>query len=494
MLRQFISQGRFASLRVRALIPLSTTALMAVCPAPPGLAPHGWCYAAIFAGVVLALILEPLPPAAVGLIGVTAVAALGRWALFSPLELAAPGFDPAARSIAWALSGFANATIWLSFAAFMFATGYQKTGLGNRIALMLVRALGSRTLTLGYAVMLADVVLAPFTPSNTARSAGTVYPIVRNLPPLYDSHPNTPSSRRIGGYIMWVALAATSVTSTLFLTALAPNLLAVELIRKTTGLEITWTQWFLAAAPAGLALLATLPLLVYRLYPPDIAEGGQAPDWAARELAVLGPVSRQELLLAALVLLAILLWIFGGNALSPTTTALLVVSLMLLTGVLSLDDVVSNHEAWKALVLMATLVTMADGLNRTGFVRWLAEGAAGQLTELPPMAMVLALVAIYFFAHYLFASITAHVTAMMPIMLAVGAAIPGVPLFGFAMLLALSHGLMGVLTPYATTSGPVYLGSGYITSGEFWRLGGAFGVVFLTTLLMLSGPFVLWRP
>ncbi len=74
--------------------------------------------------------------------------------------------------------------------------------------------------------MLADVLLAPFTPSNTARSAGTIYPIIRNLPPLYDSHPNTPSARRMGGYIMWTALAATSVTSSLFLTALAPNLLA----------------------------------------------------------------------------------------------------------------------------------------------------------------------------------------------------------------------------------------------------------------------------
>lgn len=166
---------------------------------------------------------------------------------------------------------------------------------------------------------------------------------------------------------------------------------------------------------------------------------------------------------------------------------------MLLTGVLSFDDVISNQEAWKALVLMATLVTMADGLNRTGFVRWFAEAMVGQLSVLPPLAMVVALVTIYFFAHYLFASITAHVTAMMPIMLAVGMAIPDFPLFAFAMLLALSHGLMGVMTPYATTSGPVYLSSGYITSKQFWRLGAALAVIFLMALLLLSGPFLLWR-
>jgi L-tartrate/succinate antiporter len=138
-------------------------------------------------------------------------------------------------------------------------------------------------------------------------------------------------------------------------------------------------------------------------------------------------------------------------------------------------------------------VTLADGLNRTGFVRWFAETAAGHMSILPPVPMVLTLVTIYFFAHYLFASITAHVTAMMPIMLSVGAAIPDFPLHGFAMLLALSHGLMGVLTPYATTSGPVYLGSGYITSADFWRLGAMFGAIFLIVLLGISGPLLLAR-
>ncbi len=478
---------------LRAFAPVCVALLIALVPAPPGLPQHAWYFAAIFSGVVLGLVLEPVPPAAVGLIGVTVAAVLARSVLFTPAQLAVPGFDAAGRAIEWALSGFANSTVWLSFAAFMFAAAYQKTGLGRRIALLLVKFLGGRTLTLGYAVMLADTILAPFTPSNTARSAGTIYPIIRNLPPLYDSHPHLPSARRIGGYLMWVALTATSVTSSLFLTALAPNLLALELTKAITGLEITWLQWFVAAAPAGVALLAVLPALVYVLYPPEIAAGGQAPGWAGRELAALGPASWPEILLAVLVLLAVALWIFGGRQLSPTTAALVVVCLMLLTGLLTFDDVVSNHEAWKALIMLATLVTLADGLNRTGFVLWFAQGAAAQLSSLPITLMLLAMVAIYFLAHYLFASITAHVTAMMPIMLSVGAAIPNFPLADFALLLALSHGLMGVLTPYATTSGPVYLGSGYITSAEYWRLGAVFGTIFLVALLALSGPFLLWH-
>jgi L-tartrate/succinate antiporter len=177
--------------------PLSVAVLIALAPAPHGLPAHAWYYFAIFAGVVVGLILEPFPAAAVGLMGVTATAVLSKWALFSPIELARPDFSAASRSIEWALSGFANSTIWLSFAAFMFAVGYQKTGLGRRIALLLVRALGGRTLSLGYAIVLADAILAPFTPSNTARSAGTIFPIIQNLPPLYDSHPFSPSARKI---------------------------------------------------------------------------------------------------------------------------------------------------------------------------------------------------------------------------------------------------------------------------------------------------------
>lgn len=155
--------------------PVALAVLIALIPAPAGLAPHAWLYFAIFAGVVVALVLEPLPGALIGLVGVTLVALLSPYVLYSAAELARPGFRPANASLTWALSGFSNGTVWLIFAAFMFALGYEKSGLGRRIALLLVRAMGRRTLTLGYAIALADLALAPFTPSNTARSGGTIF-------------------------------------------------------------------------------------------------------------------------------------------------------------------------------------------------------------------------------------------------------------------------------------------------------------------------------
>ncbi|HBN59020.1 MAG TPA: anion permease, partial [Halomonas sp.] len=309
-----------ASLRSRwpLLAPLATTLVIALLPTPAGLPPHAWYFFAIFLGCVVGLILEPLPGAVIGLVGVTLVALLSRWVLFSPEQLANDGFNAANQAFAWAVSGFTNATVWLIFGAFMFALGYEKTGLGRRISLWLVHAMGKRTLTLGYAVMIADGILAPFTPSNTARSAGTIYPVIRNLPPLYDSHPNDPSMKRMGSFLMWTAIAATCVTSSMFLTALAPNLLAIALTESATGIHISWGQWFVAVVPVGVLLLLLVPLLCYWLCAPEVKAGHEISDWAKGELQNLGPLTRHEIVLVIMVVTALLLWIFAGDRVSAS--------------------------------------------------------------------------------------------------------------------------------------------------------------------------------
>ena len=474
----------------KALAPIAVAAAIALSPTPEGLAPHAWYYFAIFAGVIVALMLEPLPGAAIGVIGVTLATVLSPWVLYSPAELGKAGFSPANSALGWALSGFANSTVWLIFAAFMFALGYDRTGLGRRISLALVKKMGRRTLTLGYAVTFADVVLSPFTPSNTARSGGTIFPVIKNLPPLYGSLPNDPSSRRIGGYLMWTAIAATCITSSMFVTALAPNLLALEFARKIAKVDVSWTQWFVAYAPVGIALVLLTPLLVYWIYPPQVKEGTEVPAWAAKELDTLGAFSRRELLLAGLVIVALVLWVFGDKWINATTVALAVIVLMLMTGVLSWDDMLGNKQAWNTLVWFATLVALADGLNRVGFVKWFADAVGAHMGGLSPTVAMIALVLVFFFTHYLFASITAHATALLPVMLAVGATIPGIDMPAFVTLLVLTLGIMGILTPFATGPSPIYYGSGYIASRDYWRLGLIFGVIFIVALIAVTVPWL----
>ena len=229
------------SIRWRSWAPLAVGAALLISPVPAGLGADAWHYLAIFVAVIAGLVLESMPAGAVGLIGLT-VAALSGWVEKDP-----------AKALRWALAGFSETTVWLIVGAFIFAIGYRKSGIGRRIALRLVRALGRKTVGLGYAVLLADLLLAPATPSNTARSGGTIYPIVSNIPKIYGSEPG-PTAGRIGTYVMWTAFAATAVTSSLFLTALAPNVAGLAIAKKTVGIDVTWGQWFIGFLPLGLLL------------------------------------------------------------------------------------------------------------------------------------------------------------------------------------------------------------------------------------------------
>ena len=462
----------------RFIAPILVWAAIFVLPNPATLSLGAWRYFALFAGVIVALILEPIPTAAVGFVGVTLAVILG-YVTASPAD-----------SIAWGLTGFSDTTVWLIFGAFVFSLGYEKTGLGRRVALFLVRLLGGRTLGLGYAITIADLIIAPFTPSNTGRSAGTIFPIIRNIPTLYGSEPGD-TARKFGAYIMWTAFAATAITSSMFLTGLAPNPLALTLVKQTVKLDISWSQWFMGFLPMGVLLLVLMPLIIYFIYPPQIKTSKEVPVWAKQELSKMGAISTREVMMGALVLIALGLWIFGGSYVNATAVVLIVISLMILSRIVTWEDITSHKQAWNVLVWFATLVTLASGLSRVGFVSWVAKGVAASLTGLSPLVILGLLVAFFFIVHYMFASLTAHTTAVLPVVLAAGAAIPGMPVTVLALLLVYSLGLMGVITPYATGPAPVYYASGYISRKDFWLLGLIMGILYLAALLVIGMPYLL---
>ena len=205
--------------------------------------------------------------------------------------------------------------------------------------------------------------------------------------------------------------------------------------------------------------------------------------------------------MAALVVLAVFLWIVGSNGdialpvlgsqfIDATGVVLLANALMLVTRVVEWDDVLGHKGAWNVLVWFATLVALADGLNRVGFVGWVARGFAARLAGTPPVATMALLVVFFFFVHYMFASLTAHTAAVLPVVLATGMAVPGLPLDVFALLLVYSLGLMGVLSPYATGPAPVYYASGYVSPRDFWVLGFVFGAIYLLALLGIGIPYL----
>ncbi|MCX8201212.1 MAG: anion permease [Candidatus Caldarchaeum sp.] len=462
---------------LKGVIPILLGVIIAVIPPPAGLQLNAWLYFALFAAVIAGLVLEPIPAAAIGVIGVVA-------ATVSGLVFPKPG-----DAVRWALSGFSNTIVWLIFAAFLFAYGYNKTGLGKRIALYFIRFLGGRTLGLAYAIGLSDIALAPFMPSNTARGGGTIYPIISNIPPMYGSKPGDGTERKIGSYIMWNAFAINCVTSSMFITALAPNLLVVSLA-AAQKITLEWLPWFIGFAPVGLLLVATVPLITYKLYPPEIKRSPEVTQWASQELSKLGRISIKEIVFLGGVVLALLLWTLGTDFIDATATALLVVSIMLVARIFDWRDILSNTAAWNVLVWFGTLVTLADGLARVGFVKYAADAFTKTIGGFDPTTVLILIILFYFFIHYAFASITAHVTAVFPVVIAsLLTFFSPQPLFA-AFALAYTHGIMGVISPYATGPAPIFYGSGYIKSSDFWKLGFIFGLIYLIALIVIGIPWL----
>ncbi|MDR1554829.1 MAG: anion permease [Campylobacteraceae bacterium] len=456
---------------------------------------HGiWIYLSIFLGVIVGLIIEPVPAALVGVIGVAV-------AVFFKVGPAKSG-DPTATissgaAINWGLSGFANSTVWLIFAAFAIGLGYQYSGLGKRIALGLVKKLGKSTLGLGYAIALTDGILSPFIPSNTARSGGVVYPIVNSIPAMFDSSPDK-NPRKIGGYIMWVAFAATCVTSSMFITALAPNSLAIS-VASSNGVEaVSWLGWFIAFLPAGILLFAITPLLAYVVYPPEVKGSPEVVKWAQEEYSKLGIFSTKEKWMLAISIFALTFWILSSVSsvkgsiidLNGTTTAIFVIIFMLAARIITWSDFLSNKPAWNVLVWFSTLVALADGLKNVGFLNWLSNLLKIYLQDFSSTGIIIGLILAFYLLHYFFASTTAHVTALLALFIVIAQAVPGVDVYIVTLLMMLTLGIMGVISPYATGPAPIYYGTGYIKGADFWKLATIFGLLYLVVFLVIEIPWV----
>lgn len=470
------------SIFMKALIPIAIAVIIYLLPVPAGLTPDAWLYFALFVGIVIALILEPVPSAFVGLIGVTIACVLKVGGVAD-----AKGIVSASASIKWGLSGFSNSTIWLIFAAFMMAAGYEKSGLGRRISLLLVRLLGKTSLGLGYAVVLSETALAPFIPSNSARSGGVLFPIIKNIPLLYGSTPEN-EPRKLGSYIVWVSLLSTCITSSLFYTGLAPNLMAGSIISQKVA--FTWGEWFIGIAPVGILLLVVSPFLAYLIYPPTMKKAPDAPKWAADELHKLGALTKKEIMMGLSAVLALVLWIGSKTFdLDATTTALIILCLITLLGVITFNDILTNKAAWNVLIWFGTLVTLAGGLKNVGFLDWFAKHSAAMLEGYSPTMVLIGLVVIFYFSHYFFASVTSHVTALMAIFLTTALGITGIVPLQAAMMLGYTLGIMGILTPYGTGPSPIWYGLNYIPPKTFWMLGVLFGVFFLAVLLIIGIPW-----
>jgi DASS family divalent anion:Na+ symporter len=440
-------------------------------PVPAGLSAPAWHLFAIFIAAIASVLAGAFPLLTSTMLAVAAVVLTGT---IAPAK---------------AFSGFANASVLLVVIAFLVAQAVVKSGLGQRISLFMVSLFGRSSLGLAYSIVLTDAVIAPAFPSNTARG-GVLYPVVLSVAQGSGSRPDDPEGRRLGGYLMFCAMAGLAVSSALWMTATSANPIGIQ-IAKEFGLEIGFGSWLVAASVPALTAILLLPRMVAWFYPPGVGATPEAPPAARKALAALGRLSRDERITAVTFVLMVAGWIFADKlGLNVTAVAFGGLGVLLMTNVLTLDDIAMQGDTLATFLWLAVLFALSAQLNELGFMGYVGQRLASHLGGLSWPVTYVTLVLLYVAIHYMFVSQTSQVLALLGVFLDVGirGGVPA-PLMAFALLFASSY--FSVITPQGGSQNVIFVGGGYLTQGELYRLGLLVTLFFLAVFLVVGTGWIL---
>jgi anion transporter len=456
----------------RSLVCLAVPAGILMTPVPEGLTPEAWQIFAFYLASIVGLILRPFP---------------------EPIVLLATmaGISIMYRQTGIALSGYSSSIAWLVFVAFLVGQCFVETGLGKRIAYLLVRFMGQTALRLGYVISATDGILALAVPSNTARTGGLSFPIFHNVAKTLGSNPGE-SARKIGAYLMIMLYQVSLASSCLFMTANANNPLIVSFAHNIMGVELTWADWSIAMLPPGIVVMLVIPWLVFKLCPATLSviDNTEIADNGLKEL---GPMSNNEKKLCGLFFLAVIGWATGSiTKIDTTAVALGFLVGCMIFGIISWDSVLSTKTAWSTFIWYAGIISFATGLSRAKFFDWLGDIISKSISfdGIDPIVVLVCILIISVLIRYFFASVAAFVSSMVPVFMTFGLA-AGVPPVVLTLMLGASALLGSLTTHYGNGVGPIIFGLGYVDQGTWWKVGHAVTFVSLAIYLLLGLPY--WK-
>lgn len=440
-------------------------------PVPAGVTKQAWHLLALFVFTIVGIITKPLPMGAMAAIGLALITGTNTLTLEE------------------AFSGFSHSVVWLIVIAFFVARGFIKTGLGSRVAYGIVGLLGKSTLGMSYGVLATDLLMAPAIPSLTARSGGIIFPVITSLSKAMGSEPHS-HPRKLGSFLFMVAFQGSVITSAMFLTSMAGNPLVADIAAKV-GAKIGWGTWALAASLPGIISLILIPLVLYKMYPPELKATPDAKAFAKSMLRDLGKMKSQEFIMLTVFLILVFLWVAGNwIGMNATTAALIGLSFLLITQVLTWDEIIKEKGAWDTLIWFAVLIMMATYLNKLGLTTWFSQFVVNQLHGFSWQSAFAILALVYFFSHYFFASNVAHIGSMFAPFLFLSVAMGTPPMFA-ALLLSFFSSLFGGLTHYGCGPAPILFGAGYVKIGAWWKFGLIFAVINIVIWTFLGGAW--WK-
>ena len=441
-------------------------------PVPWDITPDAWRLFAIFITAIIGVLLEAFSIFTVSIIALVAVVMLR---VLPPEK---------------AFSGFSESFILLILAAFLVAKGVIKSGLGRRIAFLLIRRFGKSTLNLGYCLVVTDTILGPSIPSNTARS-GIMYPITHALSLDTGSLPTQEGRNRTGTYLMMTYIAGQTISSALWLTGMAANPVGVG-IAAEFGVDMNFGNWvFVASVPCFIALIA-IPFVLYKLFPPESKYTPEAPELAREGLLEMGPMSMQEWIMGGTFFGMILLWAFSPVLnINLAIVAFLGLSVLILAKVYTIEDIrEGGGDALETYIWFAILYMISTALNDMGFMKIMGAQLATYISGYHWVTVYILLTVLYIVIHYLFVSQTAHLLALYAVFLQV-AVNAGVPVALMAFMLSFATNLFAAISPQASSSNVLFAGSGFLPSKDIYKQGAVI-TVLNTIIFLLATPWIIW--
>ncbi len=433
-------------------------------PTPDGLETQAWHLFAIFISAIFAVILKAVPIFTSSIIALAVVVLTGTL------------------TTKQAYSGFSEDFILLIIVAFLIARGVIKSGLGKRIAFLIIRKFGKSSLGLAYSIIAADMFISPAFPSNTARS-GVLYPIVNALSVDSGSKIADGTRKKLGSFLMMSSMAGLTLSSTLWLTAMAANPAGAKMALDY-GVTITYGSWALAASVPVLVLFFLVPWVIFKIFPPEVKETPEAPLIAQAALDKMGKVHKNEWIMAGVFIGMVFLWVMSSTwHLDKTAIAFLGLGVLMVTNIFTLEDMRQEGNALSTLVWFSILFAMSLYLDKLGFMAWVGMHISDMVVGLSWPVVYVTITIGYVLIHYFFVSQTAQMLALFSVFLGV-AVNAGVPAEMMAFMLLFATNFNAIITPQGSSANVIYAGSGYLEPGEIYKVGGI--ITLINTFVFLT--------
>jgi solute carrier family 13 (sodium-dependent dicarboxylate transporter), member 2/3/5 len=366
----------------------------------------------------------------------------------------------------FAVSGFASPALWLLVTGFVISIAMTKSGVAKRLALYMMQLFGRTPKGALFASMLANFLIAPLTPSNTARTAAML-PIMEGIADAYKAQPG---KSNFGKALALATTFTSNITGSAFLTGTIPNPVSIGMIAAAAGISLytTWSYWALAALPTNIVILVATGWLVLKMFPPEVTALPGGLDYIKKELQAMGPMSAREKKAVGYFALALALWSTDFIHNYNSTMVAFFVSLLIFLPKIGVLDWRETEKSlpWELFVYFGGVLTLSDALMKTKAFELLIKMLLSVLglQNIGMLPLLLLLIGFTIFSHAIWSTTTAMCGVMIPIYIGL-AEVLGFDVVTFVLPLAIMMAY-ALFLPFNTMGNIILFGTGYYTVSE----------------------------